>query len=228
LSALSLNLRECILEPFILRASLEAPLLKQGQMTLDALLMALLNTGDVSHLIKRTDDGLYHASSAHFGDVYVGARPQTLIGSMRAETTPVWGEILEPNTRDGGLMIDPNRSSRGGNVMNSYVAVEAQSIFWMAVGDADAVLEVAEEVYFLGKAKTSGWGRVKRWRIERYEGDGLYSKDGLPLRPIPVSLLPDSFAFDVPTLDLAWKAPYWSLANRSRCVAPATTLEFAE
>jgi len=209
--------------PFILRAQLSSPLIRRGQMTLDAVLMSILNRGDVSDLIRLNPDGLYHASSAHFDNVYDSSRRQTLLASMRPEASPVWAEILDPNTRDGGLAIDPSRAIGAGNVLNTYRAVEAGSIYWMAVGRPDVVLSIMRDVLSMGKGRTSGWGRVGRWRIERYEGDGLYDAGGMPLRPIPVHLLREDFAFDVPTLDLAWRAPYWDLQNRARCVVPLST-----
>lgn len=192
-------------------------------MTLDAVLMAVLNRGDVSDLIHLNSDGLYHASSAHFAGVYDSSRRQTLLASMRPESSPEWAEILDSNTRDGGLSIDPSRAIGAGNVLNTYKAIEAESIYWMAVGRPGEVLNIMRDVLSMGKGRTSGWGQVSRWRIEPYEGDGLYGTSGMPLRPIPVHLLRDDFAFDVPTLDLAWRAPYWDLQNRARCVVPLST-----
>ena len=51
------------MESFTLRATLTSPVIMRGHCTLDAVLMAVLNTGDVSNMVKCVDD-LYYASSA--------------------------------------------------------------------------------------------------------------------------------------------------------------------
>ena len=59
------------MECFTLRAYLKAPIIRQGYLTLEALLMAELGRGDVSDLI-RCDDGLYHASAAFLAEIWGG------------------------------------------------------------------------------------------------------------------------------------------------------------
>lgn len=55
------------MNPFIIQARLKTPLIRNGYMTLDAMLMAELQRADVSHIIKCVD-GLYYASAVVLAD----------------------------------------------------------------------------------------------------------------------------------------------------------------
>jgi len=84
-------------QTFTLRAYLRSPVIRNGHMTLDALLMAVLERGDVSDLI-RCDEGLYFARAAQLVDVR-GTQQAPFVASMRAERTPEWAEVMKTCVR---------------------------------------------------------------------------------------------------------------------------------
>ena len=80
------------LQTFTLRATLKTPVIMRGYLTLDALLMAELVTGDVSHLLKR-DAQLYYASAAFLVDPLEEKQKASFVASMRPEHHPELREL---------------------------------------------------------------------------------------------------------------------------------------
>jgi hypothetical protein len=205
--------------PFIIRAHLCTPVIFNGYMTLDALLMAELQRGDVSDLIKCVDD-LYFASAAVLDDTS-GSIKASFVASMRPQFTPEWLDVIQPNTKAGDVSIGDSRAREAGNVINAYDAKVAASVVWYATGNKDAVLEVLREVKFIGKRRASGYGEVSRWEVEDGELDGLVGYLSDPLRPIPADRWTEGG--DQIAIDTAWKPPYWEIENRAKCYAPEAT-----
>ena len=205
------------METFTLRAYLRSPIIRNGHMTLDALLMAVLEQGDVSDLL-RCEDGLYLASAAHLVDIR-GSQPTPFVASMRAERTPEWAEVMKPWTRSGDIAIGDKRMREGGNVLNEYVADAATAVEWYATGHSDAVLKAVQGVAFIGKRRSAGYGEVEQWAVEPGELDGLVGYLGEPLRPVPVERWIEGG--DWPAVDAAWKPPYWKVESRAKCYAPS-------
>jgi hypothetical protein len=208
------------MEKFVVTATLRTPVIRNGYMTLDALLMAELQTGDVSNLIKQVDD-LYYASAA-FLDNDVGGIKASFVASMRPELTPEWLDVIAPNSnKNTDVAIGDSRYREAGNVINSYEARVASSVVWYANGDKDAVLAVLRDVKFIGKRRASGYGEVIRWEAEDGELDGLVGYLNDPLRPVPADRWTEGG--DQIAIDTAWKPPYWAIENRARCYAPEVT-----
>lgn len=204
------------MDRFVLRACLRTPLIRRGAFTLDALLMAVLETGDVSHLL-RCDGELYFASSG-FAVGAVATQKAAFVASMRPEHSPHWLDVLKPNTLDGDLRIGLARQREAGNILNDYAATVAEAIEWYATGNADAVLEALRPVRFIGKRRAAGYGEVERWDVEPGELDGLVGFAGEPLRPVPTERWTEGG--DWIPVEAAWKAPYWDVRNRTRCYMP--------
>ena len=82
------------MESFTLRAVLTSPVIMRGHCTLDAVLMAVLNTGDVSNMIKCVDD-LYYASAAmrlNTGET----KSVSFVSSMMTTTKGhIWAEMAQ-------------------------------------------------------------------------------------------------------------------------------------
>lgn len=201
---------------FIIRAYLRTPLIKQGYMTLDALLMAVLERGDVSDLIKCTD-GLYCASAAFTVDE-IGTEKAAFVASMRPELTPEWVDVIASNSKSGDVGIGDRRAREGGNVISTYEASLCRAVEWYGTGDKDAVLAALQDVKFVGKRRASGFGEVVRWEVEDGELDGIVGYLGEPLRPVPADRWTEGG--DHVAVDTAWKPPYWAVGNRDRCYAP--------
>ena len=206
------------MQRFTLRANLLAPVVMQGYVTLDAILMATLQTGDVSHLLK-VEDGLYFASAAFLIDPTPLKQKASFVASMRPEHTPEWREIIRPNTKNSNdLRIGLARQREAGNIINGYQATAASAVEWYATGDATAVLEVVKDIYFIGKRRSSGYGQVAGWEVESGELDGVCGYLSEPLRPVPAHRW--LYGGDWVPLEAAWKAPYWDVRNRTKCYAP--------
>lgn len=205
---------------FTLRAYLRSPVIRQGYLTLDALLMAELGRGDVSDLI-RCDDGLYCASAAFMADE-IAQQPAAFVASMRPERTPEWLDVILPNSTNAlghkDVGIGERRAREAGNVISTYTAKVAGAVEWYATGDKDAVLAALQGVCFIGKRRAAGYGEVVRWEADPGELDGLVGYLSEPLRPIPVVRWPHGG--DHIAIDTAWRPAYWEIRNRAKCFAP--------
>jgi len=222
------------MEKFLIRARLRTPIIMRGQVTLDALLMAILGRGDVSDLIKCVD-GLYFASSA-MTDLSGLSQRAAFVASMRPEHTPEWRDVIKPNTKtddlpadalpsEGGrlndVLIGVARQRTAGNILSGYVARYTSVVEWHAIGHADAVLGTLQGVPFIGKKRTAGYGEVTGWEVAESDLDGIAGYANEPLRPVPVERWEHGGDW-VPT-EAAWKAPYWEVRNRTKCFVPAAT-----
>lgn len=224
------------MRPFILRANLNSPVVIQGYLTLDAMLMAVLETGDVSSLIKLEDE-LYYASAAFLVEPGPYKQRASFVASLRPEYTPEWREIIRPNTKNadalpigndfeikGGLndlRIGVTRQRDGGNIISAYQATPAKAVEWYATGNAQEVLNAIKDIPFIGKRRSSGYGQVAGWEVEDGELDGISGYLGEPLRPLPVERWPHGG--DWVAIEAAWKAPYWDVRNRTKCYAPESS-----
>lgn len=204
------------MNPFTIRAKLKTPLIRRGYMTLDALLMAELQCGDVSDIIKCVD-GLYYASAAVLDDES-GSIKASFVASMRPERTPEWLDVIAPNTKSGDISIGDSRAREAGNVINAYDATVASSVVWYATGNRDAVLNALQEVKFIGKRRAAGYGEVFHWEVDDGDLDGLVGYLNDPLRPIPVDRW--TAGGDQIAIDTAWRPPYWEITSRAKCYAP--------
>ncbi len=216
---------------FTVRATLRAPIIRRGFVTLDALLMAVLGRGYVSDLL-RCEDGLYFASA---GTVAAGTPQQTasFVASMRPEHSPQWLDVVAPNTanadigfaegakgrgRLNDLRIGLSRQREGGNVINAYRAQASTEIEWYATGRPEEVLAALKDVPFIGKRRTAGYGEVSRWDVTPGDLDGVSGYLDEPLRPVPLDRW--KLGGDWIAVEAAWKAPYWDVRNRTKCFVP--------
>lgn len=203
------------LERFILRAYLRTPVIKNGYMTLDAVLMAELGR-EVTDILM-CEDGLYYASAAFLVDD-AGSQKAAFVASMRADRTPEWLGVIRGNTKNDDVAIGEARAREAGNVINSYDAKIACAVEWYATGQMATAKAALEGVRFIGKRRNAGFGEVIRWEAEQGNLDGLVGYFGEPLRPIPASRWTEGG--DQIAIDTAWKPPYWEIGNRARCFAP--------
>lgn len=205
------------MKPFVLRAHLRTPIIRRGFVTLDALVMATLERGDVTDLLK-CEQSLYFASSGFAVDALAQQRA-SFVASMRPEHSPHWLEIIQSNTLDGDVRVGLSRQREAGNIINAYQATVARAIEWYATGHAQDVLAAVQSIRFIGKKRSAGYGEVDRWEVEEGELDGLVGYAGEPLRPIPTARWTEGG--DWVPVEAAWKAPYWDVRNRDRCFVPA-------
>lgn len=206
---------------------MRSPIIRRGFATLDALLMATLERGDVSDILW-SEEELYFAS-AGFAATPGLKQQAAFVASMRPEHSPEWLELIKPNTNTSGLSAQAGsryndvkiglaRQREGGNILNGYEATVTPSIEWYGVGDPEAVLAVVRDIPFIGKKRTSGYGEVVEWAVEQGDLDGICGHFGEPLRPIPTARW--THGGDWIPVEAAWKAPYWDVRNRTKCYVP--------
>ena len=210
------------MERFTITADLVTPAII-NTLTLDGLLGAVLfeelQDVDRAHaaIPLRCRDGLYHASMAlPVGDAQAGQH--AFIAGLRATHDLDLGLIKlgaggQPH-RHMGLA----RRSDFGNVMNGYKTLVAPALCWHAEGDPEQVLELLQEVEFIGKKRTAGFGQVRGWRLSESALDGVADAAGQPLRPVPLTMWhgnPDAIRADA-----GWRPAYWVPQHRAICAVP--------
>lgn len=210
------------MERFTIKAELLSPAII-NTLTLDGLLGAILfdelqDVGKAHAAIPlRCTDGLYHASVAQpVGPVEFGRH--ALIAGLRA-THDLDLSLIERGKNGGPhRKIGLTRRSDFGNVMNAYQTTMAQAVQWHAEGDADRTLELLQEVEFIGKKRTAGFGQVRGWHLIESELDGIADVHGMPLRPVPWTMWRgDRNALRA---DAAWRPAYWMAQHRVICAVP--------
>lgn len=215
-------IRENNMERFTVKVNMVTPAII-STLTLDGLLGAILfdelQDIDKAHaaIPLRCRDGLYHASAAlAVGSIAVGKHG--FIAGLRAT------HDLDPELIRKGKNGQPHRHmgltrrSDFGNVMNGYPTIAAESIQWHAEGDPEEALELLQEVEFIGKRRTAGFGQVRGWQLIESDLDGVVDKDGQPLRPVPLNMWHgDTNALRA---DAAWRPAYWLPQHRAICAVP--------
>lgn len=215
--------RRTQIDRFTIRAELKTPIIL-SPLTLDGLLGAILfnQTQDVDKahaaIPIRCTDGLFHASVAMLQDVFC-ANKHSLIAGLRATHDLDLQLIKQSKSGQPHRTIGLQRRREFGNVMSTYQATAAGSIQWHAEGDAEHVLSLLEDVDFIGKKRSAGFGQVHHWQLLESDLDGIVGPDSYPLRPVPLDQW--SGATDAVKADAAWKPAYWLPAHRAICVVPS-------
>jgi hypothetical protein len=210
------------MEKFTIRASLVTPAII-STLTLDGLLGAILfeDLQDIdkahSAIPLQCQDGLYHASVAQFIDQIESGKHGFIAGLRASHDLDL--DLIKQG-KDGGphRFIGLTRRSDFGNVMNGYQTVVAKGIEWHAEGDPEEVLELLQEVEFIGKKRTAGFGQVRGWELIESDLDGITDKHGQPLRPVPLTMWNGDK--DAVRADAAWKPAYWLPQHRAICAVP--------
>ena len=210
------------MDRFTIRADMLTPAII-STLTLDGLLGAILFDGlqdvDKAHaaIPLRCSGGLYHASVAKpVGFLEFGKHG--LIAGLRATHDLDLGLIKQGKDGQPHRHIGLTRRSDFGNVMNGYQTMVAEAIQWHAEGDAEQVLELLQEVEFIGKKRTAGFGQVRGWQLIESDLDGISDATGQPLRPVPLDMWQgDQNAIRA---DAAWRPAYWLPQHRAICAVP--------
>ncbi len=210
------------METFTVTADLVTPAII-NTLTLDGLLGAILfeelQDVDRAHaaIPLRCRDGLYHASMAlPVGEARMGRHG--FIAGLRATHDLDLALIKQGAGGQPHRHMGLTRRSDFGNVMNGYKTLSAAAITWHAEGDPDQVLELLQEVEFIGKKRTAGFGQVRGWRLAESVLDGVADANGQPLRPVPLAMWqgdPDAIRADA-----AWRPAYWLPQHRAICAVP--------
>jgi len=98
--------------------------------------------------------------------------------------------------------------------------VASPKVVFFAAGEKERISQLLNEyVFFLGKKASQGWGQVRRWRVEEIEADFSVSKDGKPMRPIPLELA-SKCGIHGKVRYTGFRSPFWNPDNMAACVAP--------
>jgi hypothetical protein len=72
----------------------------------------------------------------------------------------------------------------------------------------------------IGKKRTQGYGNVRSWKVESIEQDWSVVKDGVPMRPIPLSESAPFNLNNVIEMLFAVRPPYWHRSNLTKAYVP--------
>lgn len=213
------------MERFTITVELVTPAII-STLTLDGLLGAILfddlHDIDKAHaaIPLRCQNDLFHASVAlPVGTIEVSK--YGFIAGLRATHDLDPALIKQGKNGQPHRHIGLTRRSDFGNVMNGYQTLIAEAIQWHAEGDPDQVLELLQEVEFIGKKRTAGFGQVRGWQLTESDLDGIADAAGQPLRPVPLPMWhgdPNALRADA-----AWRPAYWMPQHRAICAVPTRT-----
>lgn len=196
-------------------AQLASPLIKQGEMTFDALLMCLKGDPDIP--LKQTD-GLFHASSAILETPIHGT--VGFVAGLHARHRLDSDLIKKDKHGKTHKKYDTTRRKGGGNVFHTYPTFTTATVSWHCEGDMHGIHDLLKGVYFLGKKRAQGYGQLVEggWSISESDFDGIMDDQGNPLRPVPENRFAGNR--DLPLVDAAWRPRYYEPMNRAACFMP--------
>ena len=212
------------MERFTLKVEMVTPAII-STLTLDGLLGAILfdelQDVDQAHaaIPLRCRDGLYHASVALPVSIIERGK-HGFIAGLRATHDLDPALIKQGKNGQPHRHLGLTRRSDFGNVMNGYQTLAAEAVQWHAEGDPDQVLALLQEVEFIGKRRTAGFGQVQvgSWQLIESDLDGITDATGQPLRPVPLTMWHGDA--NVLRADAAWRPAYWLPQHRAICAVP--------
>lgn len=104
-----------------------------------------------------------------------------------------------------------------------YQFAVGDSVTWFALGDPDGINDLLSDVFYLGKHRSIGRGRIAdgSWKVEPCEpwGEGYpVVRDGAPLRPLPFGW--SSVSVSSRTGYATLSPPYWMHSREEPCFLP--------
>ena len=96
----------------------------------------------------------------------------------------------------------------------------AEEIIFYTNGNKAEIERLLAYIPGIGKKRTQGYGNVRTWQVEQSEHDWSIVKDGVPMRPIPIS---EAATFNLKCdveMFFAYRPPYWHRSNLTRCFMP--------
>ena len=94
-----------------------------------------------------------------------------------------------------------------------------ERIDWWCVGDKDELVRLLSFVTHLGKKRRCV---VSRWEINESPQDWHLYREGVLMRPIPMSEVREGIAFTI--RNWGWRAPAWLPVNKIQCAMPIHTV----
>jgi len=97
-------------------------------------------------------------------------------------------------------------------------------ITWYCVGNLVAVADLLNDCTGVGKKRSHGYGQITKWEVELCEHDWHLWRNGMLMRPIPLTSIPQDRPVDFSILDWGWRPPAWLHSNKTRCAMPGHTV----
>lgn len=215
-------------EPLCIQAHIDGAIaLPGGPMAIDALLafaIALRHNLPAPRIpdevrpieipIARSPCGRFHLAS--FSDGRVESRERRWVNRRfpLAEAQAFGDAKLKRVLLSGG----PSKSYR---LPLETLHLEHDLLTWWCVGDHEQIADLLRSVWYLGKKRSTGKGRVRRWDVTPCtpwgEGFPVVSREGKPLRPLPLDwpgLVDPEPGMRVLTY------PYWIRSREELCAMP--------
>lgn len=105
-------------------------------------------------------------------------------------------------------------------VLKSYT----KAVFYVRGDMAEVGRLLAENITYIGKKGSQGYGLINKWELFKIEEDHSLIKDNKPMRPIPVKecgeLLYQKDAEEIITRPYPTIPPYWRNNHIEACVMP--------
>lgn len=96
----------------------------------------------------------------------------------------------------------------------------AEELIFYANGNKEEIKRLLEYIPGIGKKRTQGYGNVRSWKVESSINDWSVVKDGIPMRPIPVS---EAEIFDLKCdveMFFSINPPHWHKKMMTLCYMP--------
>lgn len=149
---------------------------------------------------------VYHASAA-----LIGENEQQVVYFHKRLDVDGALEYVSPRNRKVATAKGEYASKR-----IPFLTTAAERITWYALGEYDEIELILSSVLSIGKKRRRGYGRVRRWEIERIDDDRSVWRGNEIMRPVPARLLSAlGIAGDFEMDYTGYRPPYWS----GRCVA---------
>ena len=126
--------------------------------------------------------------------------------------------IGSPKIKTVSITSGPNKSYR---IPRETMHLVDDLIVWWCCGDADAIRALLALVYYLGKRRAVGLGKILRWDVEPVRRPW----DGFPVlcEGEPIRTLPDDYPGLSPDADrgiAVLEPPYWDRTREQLCAVP--------
>jgi predicted phosphoadenosine phosphosulfate sulfurtransferase len=206
--------------PLVVQAHLGSPVAMGHPVAFDALLAAVVASGDrlppptlgfsdVEIPLLRHPRGFHHASQAHL---------------VVAESTARYWARRPPDIRVAAALSSSQCWSASGRHRAFWCPLRlmlpaGMTLTWWAVGDRAEVEDLLQHVLTIGARRGSGHGWVARWIVDEVQTDlSIHTLDGTPARNIPVDMMPEDWPY-VRTARTTY--PYWASNGAEQCAVPA-------
>lgn len=209
--------------PFTIRMALSSSVIVGQRLTLDGILAALIfartkNVETAHNAIPlRNVQGVW-AGSAALIEGPAPIRSVAVIQSLRAKLD------VSPDMIAAGKRGYPRIETARGNYRNqmtSYIAHDADAVWFTGRGDIDKVKALLMDIPAIGAKRNIGYGKVVQVDLVQTGADnsGIAFSDGSPARPVPADAWASWNGIDCEMAMEACCPPYWG-GVRVLCAIP--------